>query len=74
MEDEWQVEFRRSLTPTEYDDFLALLSLLQPCHLTPLDDVIEWALEKNNLIQLNIYTPALLIVVLGLEVLIPCRM
>jgi len=48
MEDEWQVEFRRSLTPTEYDDFLALLSLLQPCHLTPLDDVIEWALEKNK--------------------------
>ena len=44
-EDEWQVEFRRSLTPTEYDDLSAMLSSLQSCHLTPLDDVfIDWAL------------------------------
>ena len=48
MENEWQVEFRRSLTPIEYDDFSAMLSSLQSCHLTPLDDVIDWALEKNK--------------------------
>ena len=48
VEDEWQVEFKRSLTPTKYDDLLTLLSLLQSCHLTPLDDAIDWALEKNK--------------------------
>ena len=59
VEDEWQVEFKRSLTPTKYDDLLTLLSLLQSCHLTPLDDAIDWALEKKtNIILLNLYTPA----------------
>ena len=74
----WKMSGRWSLEEAWHQQNMMISWLCCPCY--NLATWLPWTMSssgpwrKTNLIQLNLYTPALLIVVLWLEVLIPCRM
>ena len=45
---EWKLDFRRSLTQSKGTDLTNLRTILQPMHLLPIHDDVEWSLEKSR--------------------------